>query len=191
MEEVGVVVVEEVAAPKWWSFLLRGILAIAFGIILLVWPAATTKVLIMLFGIFVILVGLVIIAGAIVEARAKEKYFWTLVLGIISVGLGILAIVYPGLATVGILVIIAIWAIVSGFVLIVGAVEVPAEKKVKWTIGLVGALSLIVGIVLLIFPNLSVFTIIIIVAAYALAHGILLIILSFWTRSLYKELAKS
>lgn len=185
-----VVVVGEVAAPKWWSFLLRGLLAIAFGIILLVWPGATTRVLVLLFGIFVILVGLVIIAGGIVEARAKEKYFWTLVLGILSVGLGILAIVYPGLATVGILVIIAVWAIFTGFLLIVAAIEVPAEKKVKWATGLLGALSLIVGIILLVFPGLSVFGIIIIVAAYALAHGILLIILGFWARSLYKELDK-
>ncbi len=189
MDDIGVVMVEEAAPPKWWSFLLRGLIAIAFGIILLSWPAATTKVLVVLFGIFVILIGLVIIAGAIGEARAKEKYFWTLVLGILSIGIGILAIVYPGLATIGILVIIAAWAIVSGFILVVGAVESTVDKKVKWALGLVGALSLIVGIALLVFPNMSIFTIIIIVAAYALAHGILLIILSFWARSLYKELA--
>jgi uncharacterized membrane protein HdeD (DUF308 family) len=189
MEEV--VVMEEYAAPKWWSLLLRGLLAIAFGIILLVWPAATTWVLVFLFGIFVILIGLVIIAGAIVEARAKEKFFWTLVLGILSVGLGILALLYPGLATVGILVIIAVWAIFTGFVLIVGAFEVPAEKKYKWGLGLVGALSLIVGIILLVFPGLSLFGIIIIVAAYAIAHGILLFIMSFWARSYYKQLAKT
>lgn len=189
MDDIGVVMVEEVATPKWWSFLLRGLIAIAFGIILLAWPAATTKVLVVLFGIFVILLGLVIIAGAISEARAKENYFWTLVLGILSIGIGILAIVYPGLATIGILVIIAAWAIVSGFILVVGAIEAPVDKKVKWSLGLVGALSLIVGIVLLVFPNMSVFTVIIIVAAYALAHGILLIIVSFWARSLEKELA--
>ncbi len=189
MEEV--VIVEEGTLPKWWSLLLRGLLAIAFGIILLVWPGATTWVLVFLFSIFIILVGLVTIAGAIVEARAKEKYFWTLVLGILSVGLGILALLYPGLATVGILVIIAIWAIFTGFVLIVGAIEVPAAKKFKWGLGLVGALSLIIGIVLLVWPGISLFGIIIIVAAYAIAHGILLVIMSFWARSFHKELAKT
>lgn len=190
MDDVGVVMVEEVSAPKWWTFLLRGLLSIAFGIILLAWPAKTTGVLVILFGLFVILVGLVIVIGAILEAKAREKYFWTLVLGILSIGLGILAMVYPGLAAVGILVIIAVWAIFTGFVLIVGAVELPAEKKIKWLMGLMGALALILGVVLLVFPNLSAFGIMMLLAAYALAHGIMLIFVSFWTRSFYRELAK-
>lgn len=190
MEEV-VVEVEQV--PKWWSLLLRGLAALTFGIIALAWPKSTTKVLVVLFGVFVLAAAAVAIGSAVVEARKGEKFFLSLMFGVVCLVIGILAVAEPAAATRTILYLIAAWAIIYGFMLIVAGFEVPkvSEKKIRSFLILTGVISIIIGIILFAFPGLSTWGIILIIALYAIAQGILLVIVSFWVYGLRKELAKA
>jgi len=184
-------VMEIESLPKWWSLLLRGIAALTFGIIALAWPKSTTKVLVILFGVFVLVAAAVAIGAAIVEARRGESVFLSLMFGVVCLIIGILVVAYPGAATVSILYLIAAWAIIYGFILVISAFEFPKNTgtRIRPVLGITGVLSLIIGIILFAIPGLSVFGIILIIAAYAIAQGILLIIVSFWVRALYKGLA--
>jgi len=181
--------VKEVSVPRWWSFLLRGIAAFIFGIIILAWPGSTTKVLVFVFGLFVLVAGIAAFAAAYAEVKREESFFVSLILGIVCVVIGIMTMARPGAATVTVLYLIAAWAIVYGFMIIVSGFEAPkGDSNVKWLLVLTGALSIILGIVLIALPGLSVLSIVLLVGIYALIQGVLLVVVSLRTRKLYKSL---
>lgn len=178
--------------PRWWSYLLRGLAALAFGIIILAWPKSTVKVLVILFGVFALAAGVVAIAAAIAEMREERGYFLSLALGIVSLIIGIIALTRPGTALLAILYAIAAWAILYGFLMVVSAFELPKVfSRAKWLLALTGAISVIIGITLFMLPGVSLGVIIVIVSAYLIAQGLFLVIVSFWARSLYREMAAS
>jgi uncharacterized membrane protein HdeD (DUF308 family) len=181
--------VKEVSVPRWWSFLLRGIAAFIFGIIVLAWPGSTTKVLVFVFGLFVLAAGIAAFAATYADIKREESFFLSLMVGVVCVVIGIMTMTRPGAATVTVLYLIAAWAIVYGFMIVVSGFEAPkGDSNVKWLLVLTGVLSIILGIILIAMPGLSVFSIIVLVGIYALIQGVLLAIVGFRTRKLYKAL---
>lgn len=169
---------------KWWTYLLRGILAIIFGIIFLVWPGATVLVLIILFGCFVLVEGLFAVGFSIAKASKGEKFFGLLMLGLLGVIVGIIALIRPGITTLAILVVIAIWLVIRGFLMIVSAFEMTGSAGVRWLVGISGALALILGILLLIFPISGVFGIVLVVGIYLIVAGLFMAIASFYVKGI-------
>ncbi|HEY5531789.1 MAG TPA: DUF308 domain-containing protein [Candidatus Anoxymicrobiaceae bacterium] len=181
--------VKEVHVPRWWSFLLRGIAAFIFGIIILAWPGSTTKVLVFVFGLFVLVAGIAAFAATYAEVKREESFFVSLLIGIVCVVIGIMTMARPGAATVTVLYLIAAWAIIYGFMIIVSGFEAPkGDANVKWLLVLTGVLSIILGIILIALPGLSVLSIVLLVGIYALIQGVLLAVVSLRTRKLYKSL---
>lgn len=173
-------------ARSWWSFLLRGLLAIAFGIILLAWPGATLLVVLILFGIFILVDGIIEVILAIASASKKYRWGWILVKGLVAILIGIVVLARPGVALAVLVVLMAIWAIATGFVELIAAFEMPPESG-RSIVGFSGLLSIAVGILLLVVPWGAVHAFIIIIAVLALVLGILGVILSFFARSWEKK----
>jgi len=172
---------------KWWSYLLRGILALLFGIILLVWPTATLYVVIILFGIYALVEGLFAIGYSIARASRGDKFFALLMLGIIGVLVGAIVLARPGVSSLALVWVIAFWALLRGIMFIVSAFEMTGSAGARWLIGLVGVLAIIVGILLFAHPVAGIWTISLVIGIYALLAGIILIITSFPVRSLQKK----
>jgi uncharacterized membrane protein HdeD (DUF308 family) len=175
-------------ARRWWSYLLRGLLAIAFGIILLAWPGATVLVLLVVFGIFAVIDGIVDVILAIALASDKQQWGWTLVKGVVGLLIGIVILTRPDVALTVVVVLIAIWAILSGFIELAAAFDMPPDSG-RGFVGLFGAISVIVGVLLLAVPFTTVFVFIVIVGIYAIVAGIIGFILSFVMRKWQKEAA--
>lgn len=171
-----------VLTHRWWTYLTRGLLAMIFGIILLAWPEITTKVVIVAFGIFLLIEG-VFATLASIGAGENRGFAALLLLGLVSLLLGVLAIARPGAATVVILYVIAIWAFVHGILEMIAAFEMPPEVGYRWLVGIAGFLSLVVGLLLAIFPFIGIFTLVLIIGIYAILAGIALVITSFFIRS--------
>ena len=181
--------VVEVNVPKWWSFLLRGITAFIFGIIVLAWPDSSRKVLVLLFGIFVLAAGIAAVAATVVEARNGERFFLSLLVAIVCLVLGILVLARPGVGLSTIRYLIAAWAIIYGLIIVMSGFEAPkGDSNMKWMLVLTGAVSIIIGIILLAVSGLGQWAIILLIGLYALAQGVLLCIVSFRMRALYKTL---
>lgn len=172
---------------KWWAYLVRGILAIIFGIIALVWPGATVLVLIILFGCFALVEGLFAVGFSIAKATKGEKYFALLMLGLLGVIVGIITLVRPGVTTVALLVVISVYLVVRGFLMIISAFEMTGAAGVRWLVGIVGALALILGILLLVFPISGVYGIILVIAIYMIVAGIFLTIASFYVKGIEEK----
>jgi uncharacterized membrane protein HdeD (DUF308 family) len=89
-------------------FLFRGLAAILFGVLTLIWPKLTLFVLVLMFGIFAVVSGITAVAAAI---RSHGEPHWGVLLfeGILSIAAGVVALIWPGITAFAFLILIAAW----------------------------------------------------------------------------------
>jgi uncharacterized membrane protein HdeD (DUF308 family) len=143
-------------ADNWWLVLLRGLAAIAFGILAFAWPVITLLTLTLLWGAYAVADGLFALWGAVAGPRGQMgARFWLVIVGIAGVIAGLLAFAWPGVTALVLLFFIAVWAIVIGIMQIWGAIQLRKEMEGEWLLILSGLLSVAFGILLLVRPGLG------------------------------------
>jgi uncharacterized membrane protein HdeD (DUF308 family) len=179
--------VADLLTRNWWLLALRGLAAVLFGVLAFVWPGATLLSLVWLFGAFALVNGVLSFALA---AKASKGYprFGSLILGgLLGILAGLLAFVMPAITALGLLILIAVWAMLTGILEIVAAIKLRKEINNEWLLILVGILSLVFGVFLLLQPGAGALVLIWWIGAYALVFGILLFVLAFRMRRFRKE----
>ena len=170
-------------AENWWLLLLRGLVAIAFGVIAFFWPDITLVALTYLFGIYAIVDGVVAIWAAFNAPLADAGPRWWLGLsGVVSILAGIAAFAYTGMTTLVLLMVIAIWAIIIGIVQIWGAIELRKILDDTWLLGLTGALSIAFGVIMMAKPGAGAVALVWTIGWFAIVFGGLYIALAFQLR---------
>jgi len=177
--------VGEALAKQWWVLLVRGILALLFGIVAVALPSLTLLALVMLFGVYVLLDGMVVLWVG-VGARA----WWLVIVGILGLIAGILAFVYPSITAVALLCLIAAWAIVRGMFEIIAAIQLRKEISNQWTLIIGGIVSILFGVVLVARPSVGALAMVWVIGVFALVFGVAMIVLSFQLRALPERLKK-
>ena len=173
----------QAARSHWWLLLLRGILAIIFGIIALAAPGIALLAFIYVFAVYALLDGITAIVVSFRE-RSSFRGWWVLLIeGIAGIIFGILAIVWPGETALVLLYLVAFWALVTGVMEIGSAFMVPATAGQRWGLGLAGLLSIIFGIILIVSPGSGLLAILWLVGIFAIVFGVSLIIYAFQIRS--------
>ncbi len=169
----------QILAINWWVVGLRGLFAILFGVAAILWPALTLGVLITLFGVYAILDGIfTIVVG--VWGRKDRSNSWLIVFeGLIRIGAGLVAIIWPGLTSITLVILIAIWALVTGVLEIIIAIRLRKEIEGEWMLVLSGIISVLMGVVLFSRPQAGALAGILLIGFYAILFGILLIIFAF------------
>jgi uncharacterized membrane protein HdeD (DUF308 family) len=160
-------------ADNWWLVLLRGIAAIAFGILAFVWPVITLLTLTLLWGAYAVADGLFALWGAVAGPRGHMgARFWLVIVGLAGV------VAWPGVTALVLLFFIAIWAIVIGVMQIWGAIQLRKEIEGEWLLILSGLLSVAFGILLLARPGLGALAVVWMIGWFAILEGCLLVALS-------------
>lgn len=168
----------QLLAKNWWALELRGALTVIFGLLALFLPAVTLGALVLLFGIYAFAEGIVLLAMSF--NRQNIRHWWiTLLQGIAGIGAGIVTFIWPGLTAVALLVIIAVWALITGVLEIVGAIRLRKEIRGEWLMILSGVLSLVFAWVLLANPAAGALALVWVIGLYAVVFGILLMVLGF------------
>ncbi len=165
-------------------FLVRGIIAIVFGVLALVLsPGITLTFLVYLFGAYAIISGVAAVATAL---RYTKEEGWALLLveGILGILAGAVAFVWPGITAFVFLFLVAAWAIVTGIMEIVAAFVLPLGAGREWLLGLAGVASVIFGALIVYRPVAGLVALVWLIGIYALVFGILYIVAYFQTRSL-------
>ena len=180
----------EVLAESWWAVGLRGLLGIAFGLICLLVPTAAIFVLIILFAAYMLVDGVLAIASGIKAARNGERWGLLILGGIVDLAVGAIAFFWPGITAVAFVLLIAIWAIISGFLMLVSSFTLKIDHG-RWWLALGGIASLVFGIVLLIAPLVGAVVLTWWIGAYALVFGVLLLILAFQLHSRQEKRGRS
>jgi uncharacterized membrane protein HdeD (DUF308 family) len=170
---------ETLAKQAKWALILRGILAIVFGILVWVWPGLSLLVLIILFGIFALASGIAALVAAFRAHRSHRGWWLLAVSGVLGIAAGIVAFVWPGETALILLYIVAIWAIVTGVSEIAAAFTPGRTSTDEWLLVLSGVISIIFGILLFVFPGTGLLALVWLLGIYAIIYGITLIISAF------------
>ena len=101
-------------ASRWWVVLLRGIIAIAFGVAAFAWPAVTVASLVLLFGWYAFIDGVFSLGTAIGGRRDREHRWWLVLEGIVGIWLGVVTLRAPAVTALMLVFFISIWAMTTG-----------------------------------------------------------------------------
>jgi uncharacterized membrane protein HdeD (DUF308 family) len=172
---------------NWWLVALRGLLAILFGAAAFIWPGLTWLVLILMFGVYAILDGIFAMVSGVSQSRYSPRWWVFLVEGFISLIAGVIVLLQPGLAGFALVIVIAVWAVLTGIMEIIAAIRLRREIRNEWMLGFGGFLSIMLGLLMLFQPAAGGLVITLMVGAYALIFGMLLLALSFRLRSFHRR----
>lgn len=166
---------------------MRGAIAIIFGLVALAWPTLTLTALVYLFATFW-LAGGVLLAIAALREHLYDTHNWLLLLeGVVGIAVGMLAFIWPGVTAFVLLYLIAAWAIVTGVLEMITALQLRQAMENEWLPAVTGLVSLIFGVMLIIWPVAEALAILWLIAAYAILFGTLLLILGFKLRSWHNQ----
>ena len=168
----------------WWVLVLRGIIALAFGILALLFPGVTIAFAAAFFAAYLIIDGVLAIVAGIRAAEAHRRWWPFALEGLIGLAAGILAFIWPEVTIVVMVALVAAWAILSGLAMLLPAFRLPPGSGRGWLI-FSGAISLLLGIVILIQPATGLFYIVLSIGVYAIIFGIGLLALGFHVRRLH------
>lgn len=141
----------ETLSRYWWAVILRGVAALLFGLMALIWPGITVLALVVLFGAYALVDGVITLGTAIVGNRERAgSRAWLIVQGIAGIGIGVLTFVWPDVTALAPLWLIAIWAVLTGTLAILAAVRLRLELRHEWLLAPSGALSVVFGILLVV-----------------------------------------
>jgi uncharacterized membrane protein HdeD (DUF308 family) len=164
-------------ARNWWLLLLRGVAAIAFGVLTFFWPGLTLLTLLFLYGAFALVDGVLSLAAAIMGGVPAPRW-WLAIVGFLGLAAGILTFAWPGVTALVLLLFIAFWAIATGVMQIVGAIRLRKEIDNEWLLIFCGVVSVIFGLILLVQPQTGALALAFVIAFYAILEGIGLVGLS-------------
>ena len=161
-------------AGHWWVVLLRGLAAIAFGVMAFAWPGLTIALLVLIWGAYALVDGVFSLIAGI-----RAKYGTLIVLGLLGIAAGIVTFAWPGVTAVTLLWIIAFWAIFSGVMQIAAAIRLRREIQGEWILILSGICTVALGALLFLYPGAGAVSVAWLIASFAIAWGVLLMILAF------------
>jgi uncharacterized membrane protein HdeD (DUF308 family) len=169
-------------------FLFRGLAAIVFGVLTLVWPSISLAALVLMFGIFAVITGITAIVAAM---RNRGEQHWGLLLfeGILGVLAGAVALVWPGITALAFLFLIASWAILTGILELVAPLAFPMSFGRGLLSALSGIVSIVFGVVIAARPASGLLTVVWLIGIYAIITGIMHVVVYFEARSVAHSLA--
>lgn len=162
-------------ANNWWLFLLRGLVAIAFGVLAFRWPGLTLLTLTYLWGAYALLDGIIALSAAIFGPSDARSRWWLALVGLSGVLSAFIAFFWPGVTALVLLMFIAGWAIAVGGLQIWGAFQLWQILNDAWLLGLSGILSVAFGILMIVRPGAGALSLIWIIGWYAILAGFSLI----------------
>jgi uncharacterized membrane protein HdeD (DUF308 family) len=175
-------------ARNWWSLVIRGFLGIAVGILTFLWPGITLLALVFLFAGYALVDGVVNLTGAMRAVAAHERWGALLAEGIFGIAAAVITFFWPRITVLGLVIVIAAWAIITGIAEIAAAVLLRRHISSEWLLVLGGIASIVFGVLVAAVPAAGALVIALWFGAYALLFGIILVALGFrlrtWGRTL-------
>ncbi|OOC56505.1 MULTISPECIES: HdeD family acid-resistance protein [Nocardiopsis] len=165
---------------NWWLVVLRGIAAVLFGVVALIWSEKTLVVLAIVFGVYALADGAAL--GYAAYRAAPGNRLSLVVQAVISVVAGLVALVWPLLAVVALVFVIGAWAVITGVAEIITAIRLRAHISSEWLLIFVGALSIVFGLLLWFWPLAGAQAVMFVIAMYAIIFGAVMAVAGFRLR---------
>jgi uncharacterized membrane protein HdeD (DUF308 family) len=163
-------------AGRWWTVLLRGIVAVMFGVLAFAWPTVTLAVLVPMFGYYALTDGLLSLLAAAGGRYWEDR--WVLALeGIVGVWAGVVTLRAPHVISAVLIFFLAFWAMATGFLRLAAAFRLRREIAGEYWLAASGILSVTFALMVLVRPAVGAVGLVWMLAGYAMAIGVVLIVL--------------
>ena len=179
----------ELFAKNWWVYIVRGVVALIFGLYAWFMPGLAMKVLLMFFGIFILLEGMFAIVGSLAGRKESEVWWLVFLEGLAGLVIGLLTLTRPGFVATVIVIFIALWAIWGGIFRIIAAIRLRKEIDGEWLLIFGGSVSILFGLMLFKHVGAGIVAISWLIAFFASMFGVLLISFGIKARKFQKEAA--
>lgn len=174
---------ERLISQAWWAILLRGLAAVAFGVIAFAWPGISLLSLVFLYGVYAIGDGIAALVAAFTSATGSQRV-WYILGGIASIAAGVIAFAWPALTGVTLVILIGAWSIVRGGTEIAAGIALRKIIPNEWLPILGGIVSILFGLALCAMPATGALGLLWWIAAWAIVFGLILIVWAFRLRGL-------
>lgn len=183
---------EQIAAAvrhHWWLFLLRGLAALVFGVLVLMWPGATVVALTAFIAAYALVDGIVAVASAVRMRPIFDRWWILLLQGLISIAFGVLAFMNPALSLLYVVICVALWMVLASVALFAlgSAHKAMGGSALGATVAAVACLVL--AVLAVVYPGLTVASVIALIAWFALVIGIVNLSVAFRVRAMVKAVA--
>ena len=179
-------------AKDWWTFAVRGIAAIVFGIAAFAWPEQTVTVLTWLFGLYLLVDGISMLGAVAFGDPIARRSAWAVVLmGLVSIGFGIASFVWTDAVALSLLYVIAFWAIVVGTLQAIAAYQFRREIEGEVWMGIGGILTVVFGLLLVVYPAAGLISLVWLIALWAIASGVSSLVLAYRLHELNSAIGAS
>jgi uncharacterized membrane protein HdeD (DUF308 family) len=154
---------------------LRGVLALLFGVVVLLWPDVTVLALALVFAAFVVADGIGMIAGGLGSGRDRRRRWFYVLAGVVGIVAGVVAALWPGITVLLLVVLAGGWAVITGALEIAAAVRLLQGMTGRWVLALSGVVSVIAGVIMLLRPDIGALALATVLGIYALVAGVALL----------------
>lgn len=161
-------------ARHWWAIVLRGAIAILFGVIALAAPGTVLLSLAFLFGIYLMIDGVIGLVGSVRAVAAHGHWGALLAEAVLNMLMGLVALFMPAAAVLAFVLLMAAWALISGGLMLAAAVKLHASHG-SWWLGLGGVASLVWGVLLVAAPLMGAVVLAWWLGLYAIIFGVALL----------------
>jgi uncharacterized membrane protein HdeD (DUF308 family) len=155
--------------------IVAGLIALGAGIVLLAWPDRTIKAVAVVVGIFLIIAGLAQIIDAFVTHRAGTYWGLLALRGLVDLAIGVVAVAWPDITVWALVVLIGLELIIGGLISVVISFRTPKELEARSRFLWRGILAIVAGLVVIIWPDATVWVVALVLGIYLVALGIVLL----------------
>jgi uncharacterized membrane protein HdeD (DUF308 family) len=163
------------------SLLWRGLLAIVIGVVSVAWPDVTVGAIVILFAVYAFIAAITDTMRAFSSDRAGPVAGY-LLLAVLSAAAGVVALVWPGITALVLTLWVAAWALVTGIVEVVVTFRqgATAGERAMWILS--GLVSIALGVVLFVRPDVGVLSLATVFGLFAIVYGLSVVVLSVQAR---------
>jgi uncharacterized membrane protein HdeD (DUF308 family) len=169
----------KIVSGIWWSLVIQGALAILFGIVAFFYTGQTLVALVYVFGVFALLSGIATLIAAVRAGEAHQRWGWLAASGLLGVAAGVVSFVWPNPTAQAFVYLVAAWAIFSGVTEIAFALALPETLAHPFWAALSGALSVVFGVLLAVWPKSGETALVWLIGIYAIVYGLTLLYYAF------------
>jgi uncharacterized membrane protein HdeD (DUF308 family) len=152
------------------SLIVRGILALAVGIIALAWPGVTVLALVIMFAVYAF-IGAGLQAMRAFSSRTAGPVFGHLLLGLVDLAAGVAALAWPGPTALVLVLIVGSWAVAGGLLQIFAAFGAGEPAGMRAALILGGLVTTTFGVVLFARPGVGALTLALLFGLFNLIYG--------------------
>ena len=178
-------------ARDWWVYAVRGVAAIVFGILALIWPGPTLAALVLLFGAYALVDGIALLVALARRDVLVRRHAWAVgLMGVFGIVIAAATLFWPGITAMTLLYLVALWAIAAGTFQIVAAIEFRREIDGELWMVLGGIASIVFGALLVAFPGAGLLSLVWLVGFWANVFGISSLGLAYRLHGIDRDLKK-